>query len=228
MSQAVSIALKNLKFGYSAGADQVVVDLPDWSTKQGEHIFLHGPSGSGKSTLLNLLSGILPSNQGEITLIGQRIDTMSARRRDQFRANNIGYIFQQFNLIDYLSAIDNIRLAQRFCQSDKSNDLKAIHKLLDTLNIGKDDRNKKTAQLSIGQQQRIAIARALINNPAILIADEPTSSLDQANQESFMSLLMSQARSLDMTVIFVSHDLSLASHFSRVESLVEINRAGVA
>ena len=228
MIQAVSIAIKSLKFGYSAGADQVVVDLPDWSTKQGEQIFLHGPSGCGKSTLLNLLSGILPSDQGEITLLGQRIDTMSARRRDQFRANNIGYIFQQFNLIDYLSAIDNIRLALRFGQTDKSNNLEAIHKLLDTLNIGKNDRHKIIAQLSIGQQQRIAIARALINNPAILIADEPTSSLDQANQESFMSLLMSQARSLDMTVIFVSHDLSLASHFSRVESLAEINRAGAA
>jgi len=157
-------------------------------------------------------------------VLGQCVGSMTSKQRDIFRANNIGYVFQQFNLIPYLDAVDNIKLASYFSQSRKKSDVNhKIKALLSQLNMPENDWNKPVNQLSIGQQQRIAIARALINNPSLLIADEPTSSLDQKNRDSFMALLMSIVKEHDITLVFVSHDMSLSSYFTRVESLNDIN-----
>ncbi len=163
------IDLVNLKFSYAEQSSSRVIDIPSWSLSAGEHTLIHGSSGSGKSTLLNILNGLLSVDSGHVKVLGQRIDEMTNRQRDTFRANNIGYVFQQFNLIPYLDAIDNIQLANYFSKSvSKSSLTKEIKTLLQSLNIPEKDWKKPVRTLSIGQQQRIAIARALINKPTLI------------------------------------------------------------
>ena len=224
----MAIQLSNVLFSYPEKTQSPTLNIKAWSLEKGEHVFLSGPSGCGKSTLLNILNGFLPCTAGDITVFGQRLDKMSRRQRDAFRTNHIGYVFQQFNLIPYLNAIDNIRLARYFAKTTRKlakkqsiNDIKA---LLATLNISPSDWVKPISSLSIGQQQRIAIARALINKPALLIVDEPTSALDKITTDNFMKLLMSTVNYYGITLLFVSHDISLSTYFTRVETLPEINR----
>ena len=219
----MAIHLHNVRFAYPEAPDNKVLNISKWSVSGGEQVFMYGPSGSGKSTLLNLLSGMLRVRHGEVSVLGERLDQMSDRQRDRFRANHIGYVFQQFNLIPYLDAIDNIQLAAHFSgakQRLKNND---IRELLSTLSISPADWRKPIAKLSVGQQQRVAIARALINKPELLIADEPSSSLDSQNRKHFMSLLMTMVEEHKMTLLFVSHDMSLSQHFGRIEALADIN-----
>jgi putative ABC transport system ATP-binding protein len=221
----MAINLSNLRFSYPEQSNLLVLDIPSWSLSAGEHTLVYGSSGSGKSTLLNILNGLLSVNSGHVKVLDQHLNKMTSRQRDNFRANNIGYIFQQFNLIPYLNAIDNIQLASYFSKSISKRSLdEEIKALLNTLNMPEKDWNKPVRTLSIGQQQRIAIARALINKPTLLIADEPTSSLDQENRDSFMALLMSIVEENNITLLFVSHDMSLSHYFTRVESLNDINQ----
>lgn len=221
----MAIELSNVRFSYSGQSDETVLHIPAWSLQNGERAFLHGPSGVGKSTLLGLLSGLLIPTEGHVTVLGQHLDQLTKRQRDRFRAEHIGYVFQQFNLIPYLNPIDNIRLANRFStRKNKAVLSKEAKELLSMLNIEERDWSRPTRNLSIGQQQRVAIARALINKPQLLIADEPTSSLDSANRDAFMALLMSRVTETQMTMLFVSHDLALASYFNRVESLSDIKQ----
>ena len=223
----MSIQLKDVQFSYPESPGKTVLNIKDWSVATHEQVFVHGPSGGGKSTLLNLLSGMLKPNSGELSVFGQRLDTMSGRQRDRFRANHIGYIFQQFNLIPYLDAVDNIQLAHQFSNKATKAELrKEITGLLATFHIDQADWHKPVSTLSMGQQQRIAIARAMINKPELLIADEPTSSLDQANRDVFMSELMAMVSENKTTLLFVSHDLSLAHYFDRTDSLSDINIMG--
>lgn len=220
----MAIKLSNVSFHYPNNLNHPVLNIPSWSLPKGEQVFVHGPSGGGKSTLLNLLSGLLTASEGHVDILGQRLDQMSNRQRDRFRANHIGYVFQQFNLIPYLNAIDNIRLTSWFSQRKKTALLdKEIKQLLTNLNMAQKDWQTPARHLSIGQQQRIAIARALINKPQLLIADEPTSSLDHANRDAFMTLLMSMVADNDISLLFVSHDMALSHYFSRVEALNDIN-----
>jgi putative ABC transport system ATP-binding protein len=221
----MTINLSNIRFSYPEQSNSLLLDIPSWSLSAGEHTLIYGSSGSGKSTLLNILNGLLSVNSGHVKVLGQHLNKMTSRQRDNFRANNIGYIFQQFNLIPYLNAVDNIQLASYFSKSISKRSLdEEIKALLNTLNMPEKDWNKPVRTLSIGQQQRIAIARALINKPTFLIADEPTSSLDQENRDSFMALLMSIVEENDITLLFVSHDMSLSHYFTRVESLNDINQ----
>jgi putative ABC transport system ATP-binding protein len=220
----MAIELANIRFHYSKRPNQRVLNIPAWSLDVGEKGFVHGPSGGGKSTLLGLLSGLISPVEGQVTVLGERLDTMNSRQRDQFRAASIGYVFQQFNLMPYLNATDNLLLATRFSKRKNTRALNnEIKDLFSALNITEKEWSVPTRDLSIGQQQRIAIARALINKPQLLIADEPTSSLDKANRDAFMELLMPMVAEHQMTLLFVSHDLSLSSYFSRVESLDDFN-----
>lgn len=220
----MAINLSNVHFSYPESPKSPVLNIQSWSLTKGEHAFIYGPSGCGKSTLLSILNGLLCSNEGNVTVLGQRLDKMSRRQRDAFRAKHIGYVFQQFNLIPYLNAIDNIRLAHYFAKSVSTSSLnKDITALLTRLNMPEQDWKKPVRSLSIGQQQRIAIARALINKPTLFIADEPTSSLDKDNTDSFMALLMSVVKNSGITLLFVSHDISLSRYFNRVESFIDIN-----
>jgi len=223
----MTINLANLRFSYPEQPHSLVLDIPFWSLSAGEHTLIYGSSGSGKSTFLNILNGVLSVNSGHVEVLGQELNKMTRRQRDTFRANNIGYIFQQFNLIPYLNAIENIQLARYFSKSEpklKSSINAEIEALLKSLNMPEKDWSKPVRTLSIGQQQRIAIARALINKPALLIADEPTSSLDQDNRDAFMALLISIVEDNGITLLFVSHDMSLSHYFTRVESLNDINQ----
>lgn len=221
----MAINLTDICFSYPEQPDVPILKIPSWSLPTGENTLIYGSSGSGKSTLLNILNGLLSVSTGSVEVLGQSLEQMTNRQRDKFRANNIGYVFQQFNLIPYLDAIDNVRLASYFSNSISKSSLDAeIETLLNTLNMPEKDWKKPVRQLSIGQQQRIAIARALINKPTLLIADEPTSSLDQTNRDSFMTLLMSIVKKHEITLLFVSHDMSLSHYFNRVESLNDINR----
>lgn len=224
----MTIQLKDVRFAYPDTPNKMVLNVRDWSVSAREQIFVHGPSGGGKSTLLNLLSGMLQASCGEISILGKRLDNMNNRQRDRFRTDHIGYIFQQFNLIPYLDAIDNIQLAYQFSKKKAASPLNdEIAALLSAFHIDKPDWQKPVAKLSIGQQQRIAIARAMINKPEVLIADEPTSSLDQKNRDNFMSELMSMVSEHNITLLFVSHDMSLANYFDRVDALSDINQADI-
>jgi len=219
------IALSKIEFGYNGETDQKVLNLPSWQVDTGEKVLLIGSSGSGKSTLLNVINGILSPDSGHISVAGYALESLTNRQRDRFRSTQIGYVAQNFNLIPYLSAIDNIKLTRYFKHSSAQEgyDLDAESLLLE-LNIADTQWYKPVNQLSIGQQQRVAIARAIVNKPKLLIADEPTSSLDQTNRDNFMSILMETAETHNMTVVFVSHDLSLNHYFSRVDSMNDINK----
>lgn len=214
---SAAILLQDLIFSWNASSPPLL-HIPQWQVNKGEHVFLHGPSGSGKSTLLNLLSGVLSPDSGQLTLLERDITGLSSRKRDQFRSQHIGLIFQQFNLIPYLSVWDNIKLVQYF--STEKGKTGSIEDLLERLEL-QSVRNQLADQLSIGQQQRVAIARALINQPQIIIADEPTSALDSNIRDNFIHLLLDVAA--DSTVIFVSHDQALATHFSGHQALNDLN-----
>jgi putative ABC transport system ATP-binding protein len=219
----MTIELKDVVFSYPETPDKSVLNIQSWRVSSHQRVFVHGPSGGGKSTLLNVLSGIIRPVVGELMMLSQRLDQMTNRQLDRFRANHIGYIFQQFNLIPYLNAVDNIRLANQFSKTIPQ--AANIIDLLMTFGLDETDRDRPTEKLSIGQQQRIAIARALINKPEILIADEPTSSLDKTNRDVFMSELHAMVSETKTTLLFVSHDLSLSDSFDRVDSLADINTA---
>ena len=220
----MTIELKEVNFSHPEAPEKTVLRIDHWSLAAGEQVFVHGPSGSGKSTLLNLVSGLLHCPQGEVSILGNRLDQMNSRQRDHFRANHIGYVFQQFNLIPYLSALDNIELAKSFsARGDRRAGPEDTESLLESLNVDHSEWTRPTFQLSMGQQQRVAIARALINRPELLIADEPTSSLDHENRDNFMSVLMPLAKEHNMTLLFVSHDMGLAQYFERVQALSDIS-----
>ncbi len=220
------INLNKVEFQYPGESDLQILNIPTWKVEKGERVLLIGSSGSGKSTLLNLLNGILAADSGQISVVGHALETLTNHQRDHFRATQIGYVAQSFNLIPYLSTLDNIHLTNYFAQSSNSETKKLdVESLLLELNIQKTHWHKPVNLLSIGQQQRVAIARAIVNKPKLLIADEPTSALDQANRDQFMSTLMTTASTHNMTLVFVSHDLSLKTYFDRVDSMSDINKA---
>lgn len=221
-----AVKISHLNFSYPGKIPVAVLDISDWRISRGDRVFIKGPSGSGKSTLLNLLAGILTATQGSIEILGQDLGALSARKRDAFRAKHIGLVFQQFNLIQYLSVLDNIRLAAHFGKKSGSDTDLQAQRLFAALELDPALMTKKAGDLSTGQQQRVAIARALINSPEILIADEPTSALDSDTRDAFMKLLTGISRTQNNTLIFVSHDTALAQHFQHVVNLAEINRAG--
>ncbi len=218
-----AISLKNCQFSYSKNTN-LVIDINQLDIEVGEKVFLYGPSGHGKSTLLNLTAGVLKANSGLVEVLGHDLTKISQSRRDHLRGEKIGYIFQIFNLIPYLTVKENIVLP---CMITKNRSQDNFHlqaeELIDSLGL-REHVNKKVTDLSIGQQQRVAAARALIGNPEMIIADEPTSALDEKNTREFMELLMSVWEKKKFTLIFVSHDERLKAYFNRSISLPEINQ----
>ena len=219
----IAIALKNLTFSY---ASTPILDIEELVIELGERVFIAGPSGCGKSTLLNLISGTLtlPQKDDHITVLDQSYAQLTARQLDRFRAHNMGIVFQQFNLIGYLSVRENIALSTEFHPCNKTRLLATIPALITQLQLPAHIIDQPANTLSIGQQQRVAIARALIHKPSILIVDEPTSALDESATGSFMQTLLAMCDKHHTTLLFVSHDLRLASYFTRTIALNEINR----
>ncbi len=219
-----AISLQNTLFYYEE--NRPTLYIKEFSVKSGERIFLHGPSGSGKTTLLGLVTGVLVAQQGTVQVLREDLGKISNHRRDMFRADRMGYIFQQFNLIPYLSVVENILLPlwmskNRLARINSSPEQEAEY-LAAQLGL-KSYLNKNVLQLSVGQQQRVAVARALIGNPELIVADEPTSALDENLQQEFIDLFLSRTKDKQTTVIFVSHNKHLARHFDRSISLAELN-----
>jgi len=211
------------------------LDIAAFDVAAGERVFLHGPCGSGKSSLLSLIGGVTTPERGTVTVLGTDFRALGATQRDRFRAENLGFVFQLFNLIPYLSGLDNIELPCRFAPRRREAVLAAGGAVADEArriagHLGLDDAllARRAIELSVGQQQRVAVARALIGRPRLVIADEPTSALDADHQRAFLDLLLSECSAVGAAVLFVSHDQRLTAHFDRVVALAEINRAADA
>ena len=227
------IEFRDLRFAWPGDATPLI-DCRDFSLARGEHVFFRGPAGSGKSTLLNLIAGVLNPQSGSLRIMAQDTRNIGPARRDRLRADHVGYVFQQFNLVPYLSLMDNALLPCRFSRRRTEQAVSqfgtaqqaALH-LLEQLFDDELDLDRPVSKLSVGQQQRVAAARALIGAPDIVIADEPTSSLDVDARERFMTLLFTQVAAADSTLLFVSHDASLSANFDRVVEIADL-RAGAA
>lgn len=230
MSQPV-IDIENLAFAWKGGPQ--VLNVPSFRLEAGERVFLRGPSGSGKSTLLGLIAGVLAPQQGSVRVLGEDMTSLSASRRDRLRADHVGVIFQMFNLVPYLSVTGNVLLPLRFSPARRkaagSDAEGEARRLLARLGL-EDERllARRVSDLSVGQQQRVAAARALIGAPDLIIADEPTSALDADARDRFIALLSEEVTRSGASLLFVSHDASLASLFTRAVDLAAINRAGVS
>jgi putative ABC transport system ATP-binding protein len=224
---APAVALSQLRFAYVPGREVLAIDA--LTIARGETVFLHGPSGSGKTTLLGLLAGVLRPTGGSVTVLGTDLARLSSGERDTFRARHLGYVFQMFNLIPYLSVRENILLpvrldaGRRARLGGQSLDA-ATHEIARRLDIDP-LLDEPVTRLSVGQQQRVACARALIGAPEVMIADEPTSALDSDRRERFLQLLFASCAAAGTTLVFVSHDLALEPLFSRSVSLPALNRA---
>lgn len=223
------VDISGLRFAWP-GAQAPLLEMDRFSLKAGEKVFLRGPSGSGKSTLLGLIAGVLTPQAGTVCVLGHDMHALSGAQRDRVRADHLGIIFQLFNLVPYLSVVGNVTLPVRFSRRRR----KAIggapgreaRRLL--ARLGLDDEEllaRRVIDLSVGQQQRVAAARALIGAPDLVIADEPTSALDTDARDRFIALLSEEADRSGAALLFVSHDGALASHFERAVDLTDLNRA---
>lgn len=224
MEQAIE--LQGLRYRWAGQAyDTLAID--SLQVQRGEHVFIRGASGSGKTTLLNLLAGILIPSAGSVRVFGQALQDLSSSQRDRFRADHIGVIFQQFNLLPYLSVLENVTLPCAFSarRKQRAGDVRAsAQRLLTHLGLDATLQQRSVTALSVGQQQRVAVARALLGSPEVILADEPTSALDTDTRDDFLALLFQEAAAQGSTIVFVSHDPYLARHFSRVVDLAEVNQ----
>ena len=224
------IDLKNVGFCWP-NQEEPTLSIASMQVQKGEHVFLHGASGSGKTTLLNLLTGINTPQSGQVEMLGLDVAQLSEAKRDRFRADHLGVIFQQFNLLPYLSVIDNVLLScyfskhrQQKAENTVGSATESAKQLLLDMEISEKQLNSEVSSLSMGQQQRVAVARALIGQPEIIIADEPTSALDTDNRDRFLDLLFSESDKYGSTLLFVSHDSHIQQRFNRTISLAEINQ----
>lgn len=228
-----ALALSNLHFAYARRQPDVIA-INALRVEAGERIFLRGPSGSGKSTLLGLICGILEPRSGDLEILGQPMQTLSAAKRDAFRAAHLGVIFQMFNLLPYLPVGENVMLPCRF-SDERARQAQAAggeqaeaRRLLERLGLNPAEVwSKRASNLSVGQQQRVAAARALIGKPGLILADEPTSALDADSRDAFIALLKEECAASGAALLFVSHDGGLADQFDRALDLRELNTASV-
>ncbi len=228
-----AVEIKDVAFSWR-GRTAFSLAVPEFSVAAGERVFLLGESGSGKSTFLSLICGINLPNRGDVAIAGTHLSELKPAARDRFRAENIGVIFQMFNLLPYASPLENILLPLSFAPNLRRRIKEPTAEALRlTRSLGLPDAlvlRAGTTELSIGQQQRVAAARALIGQPKLILADEPTSSLDASAQEAFVALLMEQAAEVGATLIMVSHDQRLAAQFDRrvdLADIAQVTRGGV-
>lgn len=221
-----AIHLRNVVFGYNPRVP--VLRVGEFVVASGKRVFLYGPSGSGKTTLLGLITGILQPQQGSCRVLGVEMTKLSMSARDRHRGAEMGYIFQSFNLIPYLTVRQNVALP---CQVHKRRRkhivASTLHEEVERLvrRLGLETHiDHGVKQLSTGQQQRVAIARAVIGKPSLVIADEPTSALDADRRQAFMDLLFEVCDEAGATLVFVSHDRSLMAHFDEQVALSDISQ----
>ncbi len=218
------IKIDSVRFYWSKKSNFKIF-VPNLEIKKGEKVLLLGESGSGKTTLLSLMCGFLNPLSGNISINGNTINQLSSKTRDEYRADNIGIIFQQFNLLPYANVVDNVLLPLYFSKvrsNNVSNKKEKVIELFKQLRLPDDIAQFRASSLSMGQQQRVAVARALIGNPSLIIADEPTSSLDADAQKIFLNLIFEQISENNSTLLMVSHDKSLSNQFDRLIDINEI------
>ncbi len=217
----MSIVITNLVYAYSNTA-KPILNIPSFEVQDGENVALVGKSGSGKSTLLNAIAGIVSVSQGSLKVNGIELSSLSETERDAFRAENVGYVFQTFNLLQGLTALENVMLAMSFTK--KISDAKSRAKqLLERVGLG-DKQTHKPRELSVGEQQRVAIARAIANEPKLLLADEPTANLDEQNTDSVLTLLKEVTSENNRILILVTHEPDVAASLPRSIDLKSLNR----
>ena len=229
-SKSPIIRLKEVDFAWHVQAN-LTIKSGNFCIEEHEHVFIRGASGSGKSTLLNIIGGIVRPQRGQVEIVGQDFCQLKELQRDRVRADHIGFIFQQFNLIPYLSILENVTLPCRFSKLRRDNAIErsgsvneeAIYLLSRLYAKGQFSFQRTTSELSVGQQQRVAAARALIGQPQLIIADEPTSSLDYDAREAFMELLFDEIKLSGSTLLYVSHDPTHQHLFDRVADMSVIN-----
>lgn len=221
------LKIKGLKKSYLSpdpkekGERNSVIDISQFSMNAGEQMALKGSSGSGKTTFLNLISGILKPDSGEIFFLDQNIASLSESKRDQIRAKYMGYVFQTFNLLQGYTALENVVMGMMFGQRI---DPAKAQSLLEKVNL-KDRMNYLPRQLSVGQQQRVSVARALANGPKLVLADEPTGNLDQTHAAETIDLIKNICRDNNAALLLVTHDPHVLEKFARIEDLAKINHA---
>lgn len=221
------IELKSLQYRW-AGAPRLILDIDTFELRANEKVMLRGPSGSGKSTLLSAISGVIDIPKASVSVAGTDVGGLSGRDRDRFRVDHIGLIFQVFNLLPWLSAIENVLLPCRFStlrrEKVASEPKTTAIRLLNELGLTDPKTlNGPASALSIGQQQRVAAARALIGAPEVVLADEPTSALDEEAKDAFVELLLRECNASGSSLLFVSHDRTLEKHFDRTVELGVLN-----
>jgi putative ABC transport system ATP-binding protein len=228
LSPHLALSLQGVRYRWPGAANDTLAQL-DLQLAAGDTLFLRGPSGSGKSTLLSLAAGVLLPQAGTVRVMGQSWAGLGASARDRYRADHLGYVFQQFNLLPYLSVLDNVRLPLRFSRQRAARaGPDAAQAWLARLGLSEALWAQPAARLSVGQQQRVAAARALIGAPELVIADEPTSALDEDLREGFMELLLQSCAQAGSALLFVSHDGRLAPRFARVLDLAALMKPTVA
>ena len=218
------LEISNLTKTYArpgGGEAHTVVDVAAFSLEPGEQRALRGESGSGKTTFLNLIAGILAADRGSIVLAGHEIVTLGEARRDRLRAETIGYIFQTFNLLQGHTVLENVELGMAF---GRGVDRTRAEALLQRVGLG-DKHRHYPRQLSTGQQQRVAVARALANQPRLVLADEPTGNLDHRNAREALALIREACREAGAALLLVSHDEGVLSQFENMQDFAALNRA---
>jgi len=219
------LEVEALKKAYTApdGERHLVLDLEAFVIGEGEQVALRGASGSGKTTFLNLVAGVLQADSGRIVLAGHEITALGEAARDRVRALNLGYVFQTFNLLQGYTALENVELGMMF---GRGADAAKARALLERVGLEK-RMHYRPRQLSVGQQQRVAVARALANQPKLVLADEPTGNLDPKHGDAALALMREVCRENEAALLLVSHDREILSRFDRVEELDDLNRAAV-
>ncbi|MDB4786653.1 MAG: ABC transporter ATP-binding protein [Planctomycetaceae bacterium] len=221
----MNLSLKNIQKSYRepSGNRLPVLDIASYELERGEQAVLLGSSGGGKTTLLNVISGITAPDSGSVVIDGIDITKLHEVGRDRFRAAKIGFVFQTFNLLPAFSAVENVLLGSTF--ASRAINRQEAASLLKS--VGLDHRlDHKPGQMSVGEQQRVAVARALANRPVLLLADEPTANVDQSNQDGILKLIRESCVEHQISLMLVTHSQEVADQFDRVDQLIEFNRAG--
>ena len=217
------LLLENLEKSYVEGDGQIlqVLDIPRFEVAAGEQLAIVGRSGCGKTTLLHVIAGIARADSGKVLVDGIDLTSLSEAARDRVRAAKIGYVFQTFNLMPGFTALENVLLGMTFSRQKRSES--RARELLQRVGLGARLKHRPN-QLSVGEQQRVAVARALANHPRLLLADEPTANVDPKNQQAIVDLIRSTCRHEGVALIMVTHAMEIADQFDRVERLEAINQ----
>ncbi|MEC7449486.1 MAG: ABC transporter ATP-binding protein [Planctomycetota bacterium] len=216
------LVVENLKKSYSQNNSQPleILDVPQFCVDEGEQVVLIGASGGGKTTLLHIIAGITRPTEGQIWIDGIEATAFSEVSRDQIRASKLGYIFQTFNLLPGFTALENVILGMTF--SKGKHDSNRAVELLERVGL-KDRIHHKPGKMSVGEQQRVAVARALANRPRLLLADEPTANVDPQNKQQIVELIRNFCVEEKIALLLVTHAMEVASQFDRVDQLEDIN-----